>query len=191
MDNLKLFQQIITGDFNNKAQVNTEVADGKQIHPLAKHVNRVFDDKIIGLPRNAESSNFWILEESYYTYPGKEMEIKPYLFNFAAQNSNEILLTVYQIPKQWKKEDCRNNNPDFKLNFNELIPSPTFKGALYTYNPNDKAFYTNSINELGNGIKFTLTEKMTTTQLVVMELLEKDGKRLTAYDTPIIYDRVK
>jgi len=38
-------------------------------------------------------------------------------------------------------------------------------------------------------MKFTLIETLGKTRLIVMELLEKEGKRLTPYDTPIIYDR--
>ncbi|MFZ1524470.1 MAG: hypothetical protein WAT22_06605 [Saprospiraceae bacterium] len=40
-------------------------------------------------------------------------------------------------------------------------------------------------------MKFTLIETISATQLIVMELLEKDGRRLTPYETPIVYDRVK
>jgi hypothetical protein len=35
----------------------------------------------------------------------------------------------------------------------------------------------------------TLTEKFTATTLAVMELLEKDGNRITQYTTPILYER--
>ena len=55
---------------------------------------------------------------------------------------------------------------------------------------NDK-FYINAPNDLPNGMKFTLIETISATQLIVMELLEKDGRRLTPYETPIVYDRVK
>lgn len=189
MDTYLLFKQIITGDFDNGKQIELEKNNGNQIHPFAKHVNRVFDEKITGLPQNNGADNFWVLEESYYTYPNKPTEVKPYLFNFSRYEQNKIKLTVYQIPKEWKKEDCRNDNSEFKLKYEELVPSSTFKGAIYTYNEKEKAFETNSVNELGNGMTFTLTETLSLKQLIVMELLQKEGKRITPYNTPIIYDR--
>ena len=73
------------------------------------------------------------------------------------------------------------------MKFEELTTSPTFKPAMYKKEGN--AFKTNAKNDLGNGMTFTLTETLTAKNLVVMELLEKEGKRLTPYETPIVYDR--
>jgi hypothetical protein len=191
---IDLFKDIITGDFDNSRQVANEIAAGKQIHPLAKHVNRIANNKIENLPlptiRYIDNPlDFWIIEESYYTYPGKSQEAKPYLFNFSQGEKNTVVLKVYQFPPGIKKEDIRNNNDSLKLKYAELKPSPTFKGAVYVYDPVAKTFTTNAPNDLGNGMKFTLTETLSKEKLSVMELLEKDGKRLTPYDTPIIYDR--
>jgi hypothetical protein len=186
---IDIFQQIITGDFDNSRQVAEELAAGKQIHPLAKHVNRVADGKIKGLPISRIKNDFWLLEESYYTYPGKPMEVKPYLFHFAQGANNTVRLSVFQFPAGFNKEDIRNDNGNLQFNWKDLKPSPTFKGAVYTFNPADSSFSTNAPNDLGNGIKFTLIETLNRQQLIVMELLEKDGKRLTPYDTPIVYDR--
>jgi hypothetical protein len=189
MRTIDLFREVITGDFDNSKQVAEEITAGKQIHPLAKHVNRIADNKIEGLPIPHIQNNFWIIEESYYEYPGKPMDVKPYLFNFSQGENNTVILKVYQFPAGIKKEDIKNSNENLKLKFTELVPSPTFKGAVYTYNKVDNTFTTNAPNELGNGIKFTLTETLGKDKLIVMELVEKEGKRLTPYDTPIIYDR--
>jgi hypothetical protein len=189
MNTIDLFRTIITGDFDNSRQVADEVAAGKQVHPLAKHVNRVADDKITGLPMTNAKFDFWIIEESYYEYPGKPMEAKPYLFNFSQGPRGSVLLKVYQFPPGLKKEDIKNNNPALRLALKDLKPSPTFKGAVYTFHPETETFTTDTPNDLGNGMTFTLTETLSKTQLVVMELLVKDGKRLTPYDTPIVYDR--
>jgi hypothetical protein len=186
---IDIFQKVITGDFDNSKQVAEEIANGKQIHPLAKHVNRVIDNRIEGLPNPRVKSDFWILEESYYEYPGKSIEVKPYLFNFRQALDNTVLLTVYQLPNNIDKKEIRNDNPNLKFNFQELKPSPTFKGATYIYDKERKVFTTNSVNNLGNGMQFTLTETLSLYKLIVMELLEKDGKRITPYDTPIVYDR--
>lgn len=181
------FKPIITGDFDNRQQVDAEIKAGKQVHPFARHVNRVANDKISNLPANL--NGFFILEESYYEYPGKAMEVKPYLFLFTDAGADNVRLTVYQIPAAIKKEDFTNANTALQLDYTKLQPSPTFKGADYQYNRQAGAFSTNAHNELGNGMRFTLIETLSPNKLEVMELLEKNGQRLTPYDTPIIYDR--
>jgi hypothetical protein len=186
---IDVFQKVITGNFDNSKQVAEEVATGKQIHPLARHVNRMIDHKIDGLPNPRVKSDFWILEESYYEYPNKPVEVKPYLFHFKKGANNTIILEVYQFPERLKKEEIKNDNDNLRLQLNELKPSPTFKGATYHYDATKKIFTTNAVNELGNGVTFTLTEILSLTQLVVMELIEKNGQRITPYTTPIIYDR--
>ena len=74
------FQEFITGDFDNTAQVVAEIKAGKQIHPLAVHVNRLANDKIKNIP--AGLNGFFIIEESYYLADGKPIDLKPYLFLF-------------------------------------------------------------------------------------------------------------
>jgi hypothetical protein len=186
---LNIFQQYITGDFDNSEQVVAEIKAGKQIHPLAIHVNRVANNKIKNLTANF--NGIFIIEESYYLNEGKPVEIKPFLFLFQPKSNTEIQLTVYQLPEGIKKEEFRNDNQHLSIDFNTLKPSPSFKGAVYTWNAKAKTFSTNAPNGLGNGMRFTLIETFTSNQLSVMELLEKDGKRLTPYDTPIIYKRKK
>jgi hypothetical protein len=184
-----LFRKIMVGDFNNDQQIADEIANGKQIHPKAKHVNRIADEKITDLPKTKAVENFWILEESYYEYPNKPVEVKPYLFNFSQGADNTVLLTVYQLPTNIDKKEIRNDNPNLKFSFYDLKLSPSFKGATYVYDKEKKVFTTNSVNDLGNGMQFTLTETLSLDKLIVMELVQKNGQRLTLYDTPIIYDR--
>lgn len=183
---IDIFKTYITGQFDNSKQVVQEITQGKQIHPLAIHVNAVANSKIINLPKDVKG--FFLLEESYYQYPNKLLELKPYLFYFEEEN-NAIHLKVYQLPKELKKEDIRNDNANLKFDFTTLQLSPTFKGATYNYSPTHKSFSTKSVNNLPNNMTFTLIETFTKNQLQVMELLEKDGKSLTAYVTPILYDR--
>ena len=182
------FQEFITGDFDNTAQVVAEIKAGKQIHPLAVHVNRLANDKVKNIP--AGLNGFFIIEESYYLADGKPIDLKPYLFLFEEKVTGIVHLTTFQLAGL-KKEEVRNDNPSLQFDFNQLQPSPTFKGADYTWNVRDKTFNTVSPNDLGNGMKFTLTEKFTNKQLTVLEQVEKDGKLLTAWNTPIIYSRTK
>lgn len=185
-DLLNRFKQYITGDFDNAKQVIEELKAGKAIHPLAIHVNRVADSKVINMPANL--TGFFLLEESYYLTEGKPTEVKPYLFLFSLVNKGVIHLTTYQLTG-YKKESLRNDNPDLQFDYTSLVPSPTFKGADYRWNEKEKTFSTVSVNELGNQMRFTLSETFTAKTLMVMELLEKDGKSLTAYTTPILYER--
>jgi hypothetical protein len=183
---LNRFKEYITGDFDNSRQVMAEMKAGKIIHPLAIHVNRVADDKVINQP--ADLNGFFILEESYYLTSGKTMESKPYLFLFTLQSKGIIHLTTFQL-NNYTKEELRNDNTVLKFDYKTLIPSPTFQGADYTWNPHKKTFSTVSVNELGNGLRFTLSETFTSKTLQVMELMEKNGQRLTSYETPIFYER--
>jgi hypothetical protein len=179
------FRKIIVGDFDNRKQVEEEKKAGKQIHPLAKHVNRIADEKIIDAPAR---DGFWILEESYYEYPNKPVDSKPYLFFFEAVGDTAVRLIVYKVPASITVSELKNNNQNLKLKFSELTTSPTFKPSIYT--AHGKSFKCNAKNDLGNGMTFTLIETLSPKQLNVMELLEKNGKSLVPYDTPIIYDRL-
>lgn len=183
------FKQYITGDFNNQEQVIAEIKKGKQIHPLAIHVNREFTKKISEIPDSMKG--FFLLEESYYLNENKPLDIKPYLFYFSQASLQTINLQVFQFPVSVPKEKIRNDNDSLKISFKNLIPSPTFKGAMYSYDAIKKSFETVSINVLSSSLTFTLTESLQKDILYVMELLEKDGKSITTYNTPIIYKRNK
>lgn len=181
------FRSYITGDFDNSEQVTAEIKSGKQIHPLSIHVNRVADDKIRNRPDGMKG--FFILEESYYLSEGKPIDRKPYLFLFEPEGTDQVRLTAYQFPGSISKEALRNDNDTLFFDYNTLQRSPTFKGAIYDWNKADKSFSTRSPNDLPGGMRFTLIEHFTRDALEVMELLERDGKRITPYDTPILYKR--
>ena len=185
---IDLFKTYITGDYDNHKQVDAEKAAGKQVHPFAKHVNRVANDKFKNLPDKL--NGFFLLEESYYTYQGKPTEIKPYLFFFEDFAADKVRLHVYQLPADIPKEQVTNDNKNLVFDYKTLQPSPTFKATDYVFENGD-TFKTNAPNDLPNGMRFTLIETFTPNKLSVMELLEKDGKRLTPYDTPILYERLK
>jgi hypothetical protein len=187
LSDFELYKTYIQGDLDNIEQINDEIKVGKQIHPYAKHVNRLLDSKIRNLPANY--NGFYILEESYYTYPNKPMDEKPYLFWFEKTNKGQIRLHSLQIPKNIPKKDLKNDNKRLSLNYADLVDSPTFKPT--TYRRTSKGFYIKAPVDLPNGIKFTLEETISKESFEVMELLEKEGKSMTPYSTPIIYKRIK
>jgi len=184
---IETFRNYITGDFDNSEQVTAEIRAGRQLHPLSIHVNRIADAKVRNRP--PDMKGFFILEESYYLSEGKPLERKPYLFLFEPEGTDKVRLTAFQLPAGLSKEVLRNDNDTLVFDFATLQRSPTFKGAVYGWDASEKAFSTVAPNELPGGMRFTLIERFTREGLSVMELLEKDGKRLTPYDTPILYRR--
>jgi hypothetical protein len=187
LSDFELYKTYIQGDLDNLEQINAEIKAGKQIHPYAKHVNRLLDSKIKNLPPNY--NGFYILEESYYTYPNKPIEEKPYLFWFEKTDKGQVRLHSLQIPKNIPKNDLKNDNKRLSLNYADLVDSPTFKPAFYS--KKGDGFYIKAPVDLPNGMKFTLEETIRKETFEVMELLEKGGKSLTPYSTPIIYKRIK
>jgi hypothetical protein len=187
MTEFEIFKGYIVGDFNNSAQVVAEQKAGKQIHPLAVHVNRLFDSKIDNLPPSYKG--FYVLEESYYTYPEKSTEVKPYLFWFEPTETGQVRLHSMALPKEIDKTAIRNNNAEFRLDYKTLKESPTFTPAVYTYS--ERGFYLNHTVEIAPSMQFTLEETIDSQTLTVMETLMKNGVRLTPYSTPILYVRQK
>jgi hypothetical protein len=185
----EVYKSYIQGDLDNREQVEAERKAGKQVHPYAKHINRLADDKIRNKPANYEG--FYILEESYYVYPDKPQDtvVKPYLFWFK-EEGGRVKLHSMQFPKDILVKDIRNDNPKLGFEYNDLKLSPSFKPALYTFQAESQSFYIKAPNEFPGGV-FTLEETIASDGFSVMELLVKDGKQITPYSTPILYRRMK
>lgn len=184
-----IYKQYIQGDLDNREQIADERKAGKQVHPFAKHVNRILDAKITGKPANYQG--FYILEESYYVYPDKPQDtvVKPYLFWFTEENG-AVKLHSLQVPKNIPPKDLRNDNAALTLDYNDLKLSPSFKPAAYSYDATAQSFSIKAVNEFPGG-SFTLEETIAKDTFTVMELLIRDGKQITPYSMPIIYKRIK
>jgi hypothetical protein len=187
MSDLDQYLSYLTGDFDNHAQIEAEQKAGRLVHPYAKHVTRVITDRVKNIP--ADFKGVLVLEESYYKSPGQDTVIKPYIFKFTLNDEGRIVLHSMGIPPTINKKTFRNDNSSWSLDFNELKESTTFKPAAYTKTP--RGYYIKAPNEFPGGVKFTLEETIGDGFLEVMELTEKDGKRLTPYDTPLQYVRMK
>jgi hypothetical protein len=187
MNDLAIYLDYLVGDFDNQAQIDAEIKAGQQIHPHAKHLTRIITHRIKGIPSGFKS--VFVLEESYYTYPNQETIIKPYIFRFELNNENRIVLNSMVVPERIDKKILRNDNASWTLNFDELKNSPSFKPATYT--KTERGFYIYAPNDLPGGVKFTLEETIGNGFLEVMELAEKEGKRLTPYAIPLMYKRMK
>lgn len=178
------FKRYITGDFDNQTQVEREQAAGQQEHPLAVHINRIADEKVKNPPKR---QGFWLIEESYYTYPDGTDKINHHLFFFEEMDERTVRLYAYQLPATLPMHELTNDNAALSIDFGDLQISPRFQPAEYAFDGSD--FRLHAPNDWGEGMKFTLIETISATQLSVMELLEKDGQRLTPYATPIVYER--
>ncbi len=185
---LEIFTSILCGTLDNQQQVNDEIAAGKQIHPYAKHVTAICDHKIINRP--ADHDGLYILEESYYIYPGKEMELKPLLFYMRSDGVSKALLNSVQIPTQFEKAEVTNANEELIFDFHEL-ELRNFGTAEYHYHEDENCFKVNHTADMGDGLTFQLIETLSPEGLDVMELVHKHGVKLTPYDTPILYRRMK
>lgn len=179
---LKKFIDILCGTLDNQEQVDFEMAKGQQIHPYAKHVTDICTEKVINRPQGHEG--IYVLEESYYTYPGKEMEIKPLLFYLRSDGEKRILLESMKAP-HLDPASMVNSNEDLVLDYTKLVAS-AFGVAEYTLQVTGQ-FTANHIAIIGEGMTFQLTETLSEGHLSVMEIVRKDGVKLTPYDTPIDY----
>lgn len=185
---LKKFTEILCGTLDNQAQVDEERKNGQQIHPYAKHVTDVIDHKIINRPSDHEG--MYILEESYYIHPGKEeMEIKPLLFYLRSDGVSKALLNSVQIPERFDKAEVVNANESLEFDFHELKLRP-FGTAEYTLHEGGY-FTVDHTADMGGGVIFRLIETLSKEGLEVMELVHKNGQKLTPYDTPILYKNIK
>jgi len=183
---LQRFTDILCGTLDNQAQVDQEIANGKQLHPYAKHVTDICDHMIHNRPEGHPGS--YILEESYYVYPGKEMELKPLFFYIRSDGISKVMLQSVQIPERFTKEEFTNSNSELSMDFSEL-QMRDFGVAMYEYHP-DGYFTVDHEADMGGGLTFRLIETLSDNSLEVMELVHKDGIKLTPYETPILYKKI-
>lgn len=185
---LKKFADILCGTLDNQAQVDAELAAGKQIHKYAKHVTAICDHKIINRPKS--HPGIYILEESYYINPGQnEIEIKPLFFYITVgEKKNTALLHSMQVPMHIKPEEAINANEDLVFDFHE-IEMRAWGPAEYTWHETEQYFTVDHEDPI-DGITFRLIETLKEGELFVMELVHKDGVKLTPYDTPLHYIKI-
>ena len=180
---MDLFEEILCGDLDNRAQVEKERQAGKQVHPYAKHITRMMDHKIKNIPDGHEGR--YVLEESYYTYPGQETQVKPLLF-YLKEKGDTILLHSIAVPERLELTEVVNDNDQLIFEFDELKVKEVFGAAQYVMV--DNLFFTvDHPCDFGGGVTFRLVEMLTKDGLMVMEIYKKDGKIMTPYDTPLQY----
>lgn len=183
---LELFLSYLTGDFSNARQFAAEEGSREDIHPLAIHVNRPITSRVRNLP--ADFSGEFLLEESYYYYRDGTTKVKPHLFHFSENPDKQVVLRAYGLPEDMDPPGVRCENPALVFDYKSLKISSTFDITMkYTRNSNNT--FSGSARVERGSVTFTLKETIGPDILEVMELLEKEGRRLTPYSTPIRYHR--
>jgi hypothetical protein len=188
-DLLAQFKGYIVGNFNNQKQVDSEKTAGNIEHPYSQHISDIANSKIINIPEDLKG--FFVLEESYYTNVTSGVTNgSPFLFYFDASPVNgNVQITSYSLPKTIPATEFRNNNTKLVLDFNkDLSKSSVFKTSTYTFA--DQTFALDSKTDIAPGVFFVLQERISASQLVVLEQFSNHGQVFPSYKTPIIYDRV-
>lgn len=185
MERLELFIKNLCGEFNNDEQMSKEKALGKIVHPKARHINAVCNNKIKNIPEDFKG--YFVIEESYYDM-GNFKNILPHLFLFKLNEEGNVVLESYELPKDISKEDFRNDNADLTMDFNELKLSPKFNPMVYSYK--DDSFIGESISHFTPSTTFILKERISDGILEVSEVFKKDGKITFGFEDPIIYKKL-
>lgn len=181
-----LFESYIVGNFSNINQVRNEITQGQQQHPYAQHINRKINHLIKNRPQN--ETGFYLLEESIYQIEGITT-LKPHIFYFNVNQHGNVVLHSYKHPKNFTIEELKNSNKSLWFDYSEFELS-SFKPLSYEFSE-DIGFWGESISELGDGKVFRLKEVISKDFLTVMEEITICGNVVTAYKTPIVYEKEK
>lgn len=183
MDTLQTFVSLLTGTFDNRAQLEELERRGVAGYPAARHVSTVVNDRIIGLPE--AFPGLFVLEESDYTVNGRTNPM-PHLFLFTEEPDGRVKLTSYDMPEGYTKENFRAASLG-EIPFESLRPSAKFTPALYERQ--GEAWVGGSESMFTPVLKFKLWERFTPEVLEVSESMEMNGKRTFGYDEPLEYRR--
>lgn len=187
MSQFELFKKVISGKFNNLEQIEKEKKEGKIVHPIAKHINGICNDKIKNLPENFEG--IFVIQESYYTsLDTNRTNALPHLFLFEETNDGKVKLISYEIPKDIKKQDFTNSNEDLVMDYNELEVSEKFTPMIYDY-IESVGFKGRSFSHFSADTTFLLEQTLSENKLEVNEVLKKGDRILVGFESPIMYDR--
>eukprot|EP00741_Cyanophora_paradoxa_P000545 tig00000411_g528.t1 len=144
---LSLFVSHLVGDFDNAAQIERELAEGKQRHPVSKHVTRTFVPD--GTPEGGGDGAVYILEETDQDWsyvPGRGVESRPLLFRVTfREDAGKVQLQSLRPPGHLVGGDLeriRNAavaSGALRISLSDLAPSP-FPPFLYDHDPSTGDF---------------------------------------------------
>ncbi len=187
MKEFELFRKVIVGKFNNLEQIEKEKHEGKVIHPIAKHINRICNDKIDNLPNDFKG--IFVIEESYYTdVKSEKTNVLPHLFLFEESEEGKVKLISYEVPKSISKSEFTNSNESLRMDYNELGVSKKFNPMIYEYKEG-VGFHGRSLSNFGPDTTFLLEETLSENIFEVNEILKKGDRVIVGFESPIIYKR--
>lgn len=173
---------ILTGEFDNQEQFDAMSADEQAKFPFARHKNHVINDKINHLP--SDNSVFYILEESYYTVAGRD-RFKSDIYVVSVNSNGKVQLTSSVIPKE--STNCKYE--EFTtIDYDDIAISDKFVPIEYT--EKDHVYSGHSESMFTPTTKFVLDQKLSKDELIILEEMYRDGKRIFGFDAPICYKRI-
>ena len=186
MQNLIRFMDMLCGTFENREQCHQEDADGERIHPGAKHVIGVSNEKMLNLP--ADFAGYFVIEESYFDMDDRTIA-KHYLFLYEELKDGSIRLASYDPPPSVPRESLTNANQSLRIDFAEVKISPRFTPLVLEEDAGD--FFGENVSQFAPETLFKFALRVTADALYVTELLERNRTRIAGFDTPIVYARAE
>lgn len=180
---LRRFMNMLCGSFDNMEQCRREEAAGARIHPEARHIIGICNDRMVNLPENF--SGYFVIEESHFDLGSRRID-KQYLFSYAMEGTR-IRLTSWNIPASMDKETFVNSNPDISIDYTALEISPRFSPLLLE--PAGDAYVGENASTFSADHVFNFRLEVTRDALYVTEALVKDGQLVAGYHTPVIYKK--
>jgi hypothetical protein len=182
MQNLNRFMEMVCGAFDNSEQCRQEEARGTRIHPRARHIIGICNDRISNLP--ADFPGFFVIEESYFDLGAQQIE-KHYLFLYEETVHGKIRLTSFDVPASIPRASFTNANREMQIDFEQLTVSPRFEPLIL--DQQDGEFFGENSSLFAPETIFKFSLRVTPRALIVKELLERSGVRVAGYETPIVY----
>ena len=184
MSQLDRFMDMLCGIFDNTEQCRAEASAGNQIHPQAKHIIGICNDRIDHLPE--EFPGYFVIEESYFDMGDRVIE-KHYLFSYVEKEEGKILLTSYDVPDSIPRTDLTNGNQQLRLDFRELRISPRFQPMELVEDAD--GFFGENISQFSQDTLFHFSLKVRDGVFHAKELLMRNGTAIAGYEEPTIYIR--
>lgn len=184
MPRLERFMDMLCGNFDNMEQCRAEEAAGNQIHPQAKHIIGICNDRIDHLPE--EFPGYFVIEESYFDMGDRVIE-KHYLFSYVEKENGKILLTSHDVPDSIRREDLTNENQQLRIDYRELLVSPRFQPLVLEEVGN--GFFGENVSQFSQDTTFHFSLKVRDGVFHAKELLLRNGAAIAGYEEPTIYIR--
>ncbi len=183
---LDRLMEMLCGTFDNRAQYDRESLSGRPVHPRARHVIGLCNEKIDHLPE--DFSGYFVIEESRFDLEEQRIE-KHYLFLYDEDEPGRVRLTSYNVPPEMPKERFTNDDPAIRLDYLKLEVSPRFQPL--TLREEDGVFRGENCSRFSEDTTFLFSLSVSSERLLVKELLLRGAERVAGYEEPVEYIRIQ